>query len=297
MLPPFSAGAHLEIRLPDNMLRHYSLLNSPDERHRYLIAVRKQEPGRGGSRYMHEMVHVGDQLRVGMPRNNFPLEETARRSVLIAGGIGITPLMSMIARLEALRREWVLHYAARGPAHAPLLDLVQTRAATHAGRVHIYFDHTPGQPALDMAALIASRDQGDHFYCCGPAPMMEAFEVACQDLPRSEVHVEYFGAPSVPASRAAQKAAAAGAFEVEFRRSGRTLSVPADASILDVALEAGISAPFSCGEGFCGSCRTAVLEGEPEHRDSVLGDADRDAGNVMLICCSRSRGARLVLDL
>ncbi len=296
MLPPFTAGAHIEIALPGNIARHYSLLNNPNERHRYLIAVRRQSQGRGGSRYMHDELRVGDRLAVSAPRNHFPLNEAASRSVLFAGGIGITPLYSMISRLEALGGDWVLHYAARSQRHAPLLDLLEPLKRAHPERIHLYFEAEPGKPAFDIRNIVSAAGAEDHFYCCGPTPMLDAYQQACKDIAPARVHMEYFG-PRQAVPLASESDAGPKTFAIDLRRSGMSLSVPPDKSILDVVLEAGIDASFSCGEGFCGYCRTAVLDGEPEHRDTVLDETERAAGNVMMICCSRSCTDRLVLDL
>ena len=301
LLPAVEAGAHIEVTLPGNLTRHYSLMNAPGERHRYLIAVRLRPDSRGGSRYMHERLRVGDRLAVSAPRNNFRLAETPHPSVLIAGGIGITPLYSMIARLEQLGRDWKLHYAARTAASAPLLVELEQIERQRPGRVSLHFDEEHAGRPLDIQAVVASANgvNGTHFYCCGPAPMLVAFEQACSGLPSEFVHLEYFGSratlrdqlsgiPCPPASNT---------FEVALRRSGVTLDIPPQRSILDVLLDAGIDAPFSCGEGFCGTCRTAVIEGQPDHRDTVLSAAERAQGDIMMICCSRSLGPRLVLDL
>lgn len=302
MLPAVEAGAHIEVRLPGNLTRHYSLMNTPGERHRYRIAVRLQPDSRGGSRYMHERLRVGDRLAISAPRNNFRLAEVPPLSVLIAGGIGITPLYSMIARLEQLGRDWKLHYAARSAASAPLLEELGQIERQRPGRVHLHFDERHAGRPLDVWAAVAaaSGDEGTHFYCCGPTPMLAAFEQACASLSSERVHVEYFGPKKIPANQTSAGLArppAGESFEVALRRSGVTVEVPPQRSILDVLLDAGIDAPFSCGEGFCGSCRTAVIEGQPDHRDTVLDAAERAQGDTMMICCSRSRSPKLVLDL
>lgn len=302
MLPAVEAGAHIELRLPANLTRHYSLMNSPGERHRYQIAVRLQPDSRGGSRFMHERLRVGDRLVISAPRNKFRLAEEARHSVLIAGGIGITPLYSMITRLEQLGRDWQLHYAARSAASALLQSELEWLECQRPGRVHLHLDERHAGRPLDLRAVVsaASGRDGAHFYCCGPTPMLAAFEQACAGLPSEQVHVEYFGPKTIPANQTSAGDAclpAGNAFEVALHRSGVTLEVPPQRSILDVLLDAGIDAPFSCGEGFCGSCRTAVIEGQPVHRDTVLDAAERAQGDTMMICCSRSRGPKLVLDL
>jgi vanillate O-demethylase ferredoxin subunit len=287
-LTPFEAGAHIEVQLPNHLLRSYSLLNQPGEQHRYQIAVHKSPTSTGGSRYMHESLQEGDVLLASLPRNNFPLNESAEHSCLIAGGIGITPLLSMAHRLNALGKKWELHYCARSPAHAAFAEEVSSLAATSGNVARFYFDQVPGGLALDLAALELSLSNDTHLYCCGPGGMLEAFEEATAR--RGErAHVEYFTAKS--------EAALEGGFIVELARSRRTLQVPAGRSILDVVFDAGISVPSSCREGICGTCETGILAGEADHRDALLSDAERAANKSMMICCSGSRSNRLVLDL
>jgi ferredoxin-NADP reductase len=287
-LTPFEAGAHIEVQLPNHLLRSYSLLNEPGEQHRYQIAVHKSPDSTGGSRYMHESLQEGDVLMASLPRNNFPLDESAEYSCLVAGGIGITPLLSMAHRLNALGTRWELHYCARTAAHAAFVEEVRVLAATSGNVAQFYFDQAPGGQALDLAALELSVASNAHLYCCGPRGMLEAFEQATAR--RGErVHVEYFTAKS--------EAALEGGFTVELARSGMTLPVPAGRSILDVVFEAGVSVPSSCREGICGTCETRILAGEADHRDALLSDAERAANNSMMICCSGSKKDRLVLDL
>ncbi|GAB7544029.1 PDR/VanB family oxidoreductase [Cupriavidus sp. 8B] len=296
-LPAFDAGAHIALQLPGGLLRHYSLLNAPGERQHYLIAVHRDPASRGGSIYLHETLRVGDRLKIGAPRNNFRLDEGRHRTVLVAGGIGITPLLAMIERLEQLGREWILHYATRTRRHAAFLDLLQRWEARGPGRVHLHFDDEQ-QGLLDLDSAVRTGGRDAHFYCCGPSPMLAAFERATDALPPHQVHVEYFKAKAVAPSQEGSPLAEAASFTVELCRSGMTLHVPAGRSILDVALDAGADVPYSCGEGFCGTCAARVIEGAPDHRDSVLDAAERQKGYVMMICCSRSLGGgRLVLDL
>lgn len=286
-LPRFSAGSHIELALPGGLRRHYSLLNDPAEDHRYVIAVHQSPQSRGGSRWLHQTPRVGEPINIGMPRNNFALDEQAPHSILIAGGIGITPLLSMAHRLETLGRSWQLHQAVRSRSLAGFGDTL----ARWSGRVKLHADDEQGGRLLDIAMLVAAAPSGSHFYCCGPAPMLAAFEQATADLPPDHVHLEHFQAKAAPLIEAT------GAFEIELRRSGISLQVPAQRSMLDVLLDAGIDAPYSCGEGFCGSCRTAVSDGRPHHLDSVLTPADRARNDCVILCCSRSHSARLVLEL
>jgi ferredoxin-NADP reductase len=279
-LAPFDAGAHIDLHLPNGLIRSYSLVNSPQERLRYVIAVHRDPQSRGGSRYVHDELRVGHTIAIGAPRNNFRLEENAPHSVLIAGGIGITPLWCMIQRLEALGRSWELHYGARSRACAAFLDLLPKQDP----RVHPSF----GTP-LGLGAIVDGAAPGAHLYCCGPLAMLAAFEAASASRPTGEVHLEYF------ATR--QRPAVDGAFTVVLAKSGRTFDVPRGKTILDAVLDAGIDAAYSCMEGVCGTCETPVLEGTPDHRDLVLSKQEKESNRTMMICCSGSRGPRLVLDL
>jgi tetrachlorobenzoquinone reductase len=281
-LPPFTAGAHINLHLSNGLVRSYSLLNEQTERHRYVIAVQKDRATRGGSKWIHENFRVGDVIRIGRPQNNFPLDETAEKSVLIAGGIGITPIMSMIARLSALRRDWELIYCARTRSAAAFVD-------TLADNVRLNFDAEPGGQMLDIAAVVAAAPPGAHFYCCGPSPMLSAFQSATAHLDPGRVHLEYF-TNTTPA-------AVEGGFKVVLAKSNRELEVLPGKTILDTLVDAGLDIPYSCMEGVCASCETKVLEGIPDHRDAVLSDKERAEGKTMMICCSGSKTERLVLDL
>jgi vanillate O-demethylase ferredoxin subunit len=283
-LPPFDAGAHIVLHLPGGLARSYSLTNTPDERQRYVIAVNRDRASRGGSRYLHEQARVGQILRAQAPRNLFALDESAQRSVLIAGGIGITPIRSMIRRLEALGRDWRLHYCARRPAAAAFLDELAGDA-----RVATYFDGDAPARRLDIAATVAALPRDAHVYCCGPLPMLEEFRRRTAALPVERVHFEHFSAAETPALE--------GGFNVRLARSGRSVRVPPGRSILQALLDAGEAPAHSCQQGVCGSCETAVLAGRPEHRDQVLSEAERASGKSMMICCSGSLDAELVLDL
>jgi ferredoxin-NADP reductase len=281
-LPAFTAGAHIDLTLPNGLIRSYSLINPQSERHRYVIAVQKDRASRGGSKWVHENFRPGDVLTVNGPRNNFALCESAERSIFIAGGIGITPMLSMIERLSALGREWELIYCARKRSDAAFVDSLK-------GKVRFNFDEEPGGKMLDVAATVRAAPANAHLYCCGPLPMLEAFEAATAKLPRERVHVEYFTAKEPPAVE--------GGFKVVLARSGREFVVPPGKTILDTLLDAGLDIPYSCMEGVCGTCETKVLEGSPDHRDLILTEEEHAAGKVMMICCSGSKSEKLVLDL
>jgi ferredoxin-NADP reductase len=288
-LAAFTAGCHVDLHLPDGMIRSYSLVNDQSERGRYVVAVNKDAATRGGSKFIHEKLRVGDILTISHPKNNFFLQENAAHSVLIAGGIGITPLLSMIGRLEALGRSWELFYVARTRSAAAFLDeLNALRPNVHAN-IHVNFDQEPAGRMLDLVAIVKDAPENAHLYCCGPVSMLEAFEAATIDRPADHVHVEYF--------KAKEKPAVAGGFEVKLARSNRTIAVPAGKSILDALLDAGVAASYACTEGVCGTCETRVIEGMPDHRDLFLSNDEQAANKTMMICCSGSKSPTLVLDL
>lgn len=288
-LPPFTAGAHVDLHLPSGHTRSYSLVNAPDERYRYVVAVSRVPDSRGGSRYLHEQVRAGALLAVGAPRNNFALAEEAEHSLFIAGGIGITPLWSMIQRLEKLCRPWELHYCARTRQHAAFLEALWKALGSGRGRLHLNFDEEPGGQRLDIGAVVAAAGPAAHLYCCGPAGMLAAFEEVCAGRPPEQVHVEYFAGT--------KDAATEGGYTVVLAKSGRTFEIPAGQTILSVLLAAGVDVPHSCREGVCGSCETRVISGTPDHRDNVLSGAEKASGKTMMICCSGSAAGELVLDL
>ncbi|SUA91532.1 PDR/VanB family oxidoreductase [Pandoraea pulmonicola] len=291
-LPPFTAGAHIELFLRHGLSRCYSLLNDPAERHRYVIGVNRDAASRGGSAFVHEHLREGATLKIGTPRNHFPLDEAAAgvgHTVLVAGGIGVTPLLSMAARLEALRRPWTLHYCARNRESAAFVDRLEGGDFSY-GRVEWHFDHAPGQGALDLGRLVDEAPAGTHLYCCGPAPMLKAFEAQVARRADCHGHVEYFGGAGAPEGSAGQ-------YEVVLARSDRIVVVRPGQTMLDALLDAGVDAPYSCREGVCGTCEVAVLEGTPEHRDLVLSQDERAGGRTVMICCSGCKGDRLVLDL
>jgi tetrachlorobenzoquinone reductase len=287
-LAPFTAGSHIDLHLPNGMIRSYSLVNDQSERHRYVIAVNNDTASRGGSRLIHETIRVGDVITIAHPHNNFALQENAGHSVLIAGGIGITPLLSMVRRLEALGRSWELFYAARTRRTAAFLDDLKI-LRPGAPNLHLNFDQEPGADMIDLASIVKAAHPDAHLYCCGPVPMLEAFEAATVDRPASQVHVEYF--------KAREKPAAEGGFEVKLARSNRTIAVQAGQTILDALLEAGISANYACAEGVCGTCETRVIEGIPDHRDLFLSKEEQQANKTIMICCSGAKSPTLILDI
>ncbi len=285
-LPPFSAGAHIDLELGPGLTRSYSLANPQEERHRYVIGVQKDAASRGGSLFIHDRVRVGQVLGASMPRNNFPLVEDAAETILFAGGIGITPVWCMVQRLTALGRPWRLHYAVRTRRRAAFLDRI---TALGTAGFHLHVDDEADGRVFDLAPIVADAPPGAQLYCCGPSPMLAAFEAATASRPAETVHTEYFAAK--------EPVAAKGGFAVVLARQGRTIFVPEGATIIDALRDNGIDAPHSCLEGVCGTCETTVLDGIPEHRDLVLSARERASNRTMMICCSGCQGDRLVLDL
>ena len=290
-LPPARPGAHVDLRLGAGLSRSYSIVGDAGAPCRYEIAVARDPNSRGGSRFVHESLRVGDQIEVSAPRNLFELEADAACSVLIAGGIGITPIWAMVQELERRARPWTLHYAARSRMHAAYLADIEALARNSAcGRLFTHFDDEAGGVPLDIAAAVACAPPEAHLYCCGPAPMLAAYEQAAASRPSHFVHLERFAPASVAASGAQ-------AFELVLAQSGRQFTVPPDKSILDVLLDNGIDAPYGCMQGVCGMCEVAVLEGRPEHRDHVLSEQAKASNACLLVCCSRSRTNTLTIDM
>lgn len=287
-LPAYAPGAHLDLKLPNGLVRSYSIKGDPDLRDRYVVGVGLDAASRGGSSYVHRTLRVGEVLPVEGPRNHFPLVEDAPRVVLIAGGIGVTPLVCMARRLARLGRDCVFHYAVRSADRAAFL--AELRALDIDLRLHV--DAEAGGP-LDIGAALAGHPEGTHVYCCGPSGMMQAFEAATQSWPEDNVHVEYF----TPKVTAAADDGAEASFTVECRRSGTSVEVAPGISITEALRGAGILVNTSCEDGICGTCETAVLEGVPDHRDSVLTKKEQEAGKTMMICVSRCKSGRLVLDI
>lgn len=285
-LPAWTPGAHVDLLLTPQLTRQYSLCGSPADRSRWRLGVLLDENGRGGSRRVHASLRPGTVVPVRGPRNNFPLLY-ADRYLLLAGGIGITPMLPMVAEAEAAGADWSLHYGGRNRGSMAFLeDLVG-----YGDRVHLWPQDERGM--LDLPAVVGTPKEGTLVYTCGPEGLLAAVERQCADWPSGSLHFERFAAKPVDAS----SARAATSFEVVCQRSGITVTVPADRSVLEVVQEAGVSALSSCLEGVCGTCETAVVAGVPDHRDSLLTDDERAAGDYMMICVSRSQTDRLVLDL
>ncbi|MET9869057.1 PDR/VanB family oxidoreductase [Streptomyces sp. NPDC006386] len=279
-LPAWEPGAHVDVLLGPGLERQYSLCGDPADRTAWRIAVLREPDGRGGSAHVHERVAEGDTIRVRGPRNNFRLEP-APRYRFVAGGIGITPILPMVAAAEAAGAEWTLLYGGRTRDSMAFGE----ELARYGDRVTIAPEDETG--LLDLPSVLDDVPEDTLVYCCGPGPLLDAVEARC---PSGVLRVERFRPKE-------QETGDATEFEVELARTGRTLTVSPDVSVLDAVRAAGVEVLYSCTEGTCGTCETDVLDGEPDHRDSVLTDEERAAGETMLICVSRCRGKRLVLDL
>ena len=289
-LPAFAAGSHIDVQLPGGLTRQYSLCNDPAEAHRYLVAVLRDPSSRGGSAAMHERVAEGDVLTISAPRNHFALAHDAASHLLLAGGIGVTPLLCMAERLAHASGTFEMHYCTRSPSRTAFMERIQRSG--FAERVAFHFDDGAPAQKLDIAATLGRPQAGRHLYVCGPKGFMDAVLGAAraQGWPESQIHYEFFGADVAPA-------AGDSAFEVMLASSGRVIQVAADRSVTQALVEAGVSIATSCEQGVCGTCLTRVIDGAPDHRDLYLTPEEQAANDQFLPCCSRAKSTRLVLDL
>jgi ferredoxin-NADP reductase len=283
-LPLFTAGSHVDLFLPNGINRSYSLLNGQGERNRYVIAVNNDPASRGGSKYVHENIKANDVIDVSEPRNNFKLNEDAAHSVLIAGGIGVTPMLSMGRRLKELGKKWEIHYSARARHSAAFMD--ELRKLNPSLRVN--FDQESGR-VLDISTIVRDQPANTHFYCCGPGPMLSSFESALANVAPELVHIEHF-APLQPR-------ADSGGFKVILQKSGKEFEVLPGKTILDALVDHGVDIAYSCSEGVCGTCETKVIEGVPDHRDQYLSKEEKQSNKLIMVCCSGCKSDKLVLDL
>ena len=288
LLPPFEPGAHLTLHLPNGLQRQYSLAGDSRERQRYVLGVGRAADSRGGSDYVHAVLRAGAEIACSAPANNFALLPDAPRYLFIAGGIGITPILSMLRWCETHGKPWKLVYAARSRVRMGFYEDLRG----FAGRVRYHCDDEQGAP-LPVAALMSDVEPGTQVYCCGPAPLMESVRAHGAHLGSDALHFEWF---SAPAANDAAPSPAAG-FWVDLKRSGTSLHVPPDQSVLEVLEASGHEVPFSCREGVCGTCETPVCAGEVDHRDYVYPPSQRESLRTMLVCVSRAKSARLLLDL
>ncbi len=289
-LPEIAPGDHVEVQVPGGA-RAYSLCNPPGAREGYQLAIHRSS-SHGGAHYLCETLAVGAPLRVRGPRNLFALSPEHRRVVLIAGGIGITPIIAMAEHLARRDLDFQMHYCARSRAAAAFLDRLDAGACRH--RVRYHFDDDPAAGRLDLGRLFAGLDADQHVYLCGPNAMLaDAVTLAERHALAGRLHYERFGASRAPPA----PSVAAGAFEVLAARSGRRVEVPPDCSIAAALVRAGVDVPLSCEQGVCGMCMTRVIDGIPDHRDDVLSEAERASNGVILPCVSRAKSALLTLDL
>jgi vanillate O-demethylase ferredoxin subunit len=289
-LPDFEAGAHIDVHVPDGPVRQYSLYDLPDEPQRYRIGVLRDPQSRGGSVKLLDTVNEGDVISVSAPRNHFALERDARHSILLAGGIGITPILSMAQQLSREKRSFELHYCGRSIGRMAFVD--QLRQCQFAGQVYVHVDDGPTGQQLQAHQSIGSPADGRHLYVCGPTGFMDHILETARALGWDEAHLhrEYFAAAPMDHS-------ADGPFELELNHSGTVIRVSPDQSAAQALLDAGVNLSLSCEQGVCGTCMTRVTAGVPDHRDLYLTDAEHGRNDCFMPCCSRSRMPRLVLDL
>lgn len=283
-LPAWAPGAHIDVALGEDLERQYSLCGDPADLSSWRLGVLREPESRGGSVHVHERLAVGDQVVCRGPRNNFALVE-ASEYLFIAGGIGITPILPMIAACEEAGKPWRLFYGGRQESSMAF----RAELAPFGERVTFWPQDTHG--LLDLSAILGTPTDGTAIYCCGPGGLLDSVEQWCERWPAGALHVERFR-PKEGALDGANTP-----FEVELDASGLTLTVAADQTLAEAIEAAGVDIPTSCREGTCGTCETYVLEGEPEHRDSYLSAEEQASGEVIMPCCSRSRSPRLVLDL
>ncbi|GAB5094930.1 PDR/VanB family oxidoreductase [Caballeronia sp. LP006] len=291
-LPPFTAGAHLDIHLAGGVIRQYSICNAPRERHRYVIAVLRDERGRGGSKALHEQLRVQDIVKVSLPRNNFSLVDGARRVLLIAGGIGVTPLKAMAHELDDAGIDYEMHYCTRDASCAAFADEFESMRAS--GKLHLHFDGGDPATGLDLRRLLDAPREGEHVYYCGPGGFMKACADAAGHWPTGTVHFEHFKAPERNLDDEAANDAL-DSFTVRIASTGQEIEVSKEESIADALALAGVPIETSCCAGLCGTCKVRYLEGEVEHNDCILGDDEKT--EFLTACVSRATSRVLVLDL
>jgi len=288
-LPKVEAGAHVDVHLPGGLIRSYSLAGNPHDRRRWFLGVLREANGNGGSRTMHERVRVGGSLRVDSPRNAFPLDPEAKHTILLAGGIGVTPIKAMAHTLIQAGASFELHYCARTHANVAFAD--ELAALVPKGQLHWHFDEGNPTKGLDISTLLADPALGTHVYYCGPSGFMAAGEVASAHWPRDAVHREYFKAPEQEREALVDD----GSFTLHLVRSGQTITVEPDQTIVRAIELSGGRVPTSCMSGLCGTCKVTYTAGDVDHRDYILSDDEKQI--CLTACVSRAKGASLSLDL
>jgi vanillate O-demethylase ferredoxin subunit len=290
VLPTFSAGSHIDVHLPGGLTRSYSLCNDPSEEHRYVIGVLRDPASRGGSVAMHELVNAGQTLQISAPKNHFALSHAAQSHLLLAGGIGITPILCMAERLANTDADFELHYCTRNRHKTAFLDRINESG--FASRAHFHYDDGVPEQKLDMAALLAAPPAGRHLYVCGPKGFMDAVlsNARARGWPEAQLHYEFFAAEVVHSADEAS-------FEVQLASTGAVVTVVPGQSVLHALAAVGVEIPFACEQGVCGTCLTRVLQGVPDHKDNYLTPEEQAAGDQFMPCCSRAKTPRLVLDI
>ena len=288
--PTFEPGSHIDLHLPNGMIRSYSLLNDPLQANRYIVGVLNDKNSRGGSKWIHEHIRVGMILAISAPRNNFPLRPTTAKSVLLAGGIGITPILCMLRELSRQGQAVDLIYCARSKEQVAFLTEIQSLLSEKI-RLITHFDSEVGGVPPDLTKLLGDNPKDTNFYCCGPSPMISAFEQTCEKLGYANFYIERFAAEKtapVPVGEG---------YRVELKKANRVVHVMKGQSLLDALLDAGLTPDHSCRDGICGACETKVLCGEVDHHDSILTKDERAANKSMMICVSHAKGSSITLDL
>lgn len=288
-LPPFQAGAHIDVHIGDGLVRQYSLCNAPHQDDVYVIGVLREAASRGGSVAMHALC-VGQTLHIGAPRNNFPMAPDAGCSLLFAGGIGITPVLSMAERLARGEADFHLHYCTRSRARTAFYERIAQGGFPE--RASIHFDSGPAEQKLDIDAVLAAATADTHLYICGPAGFMDWVLAAARahGWPEARLHKEYFAAAPVPSGEDRP-------FDVKIASTGATVRVETGQTVVEALQQHGFEVPVSCEQGVCGTCLTRVLDGQPDHRDVFLTDAEKALNEQFTPCCSRAKSSCLVLDL
>jgi len=289
-LPAFSAGSHIDVHLPSGLTRQYSLCNDASESHRYLIGVLRDPASRGGSRAMHDEIEEGMTLRISAPKNHFPMASDASHSLLLAGGIGVTPLLCMAERMAAIGHSFEMHYCTRSPQRTAFRQRIAE--APFAPQVTLHVDDGPVDQKLDIEEVLRAKTDRTHLYVCGPKGFMDWVLASARAAgwPETRLHFEFFGANIEPSP-------ADGAFDVQIASSGRVIHIPADRTVVQALGDAGVEVQVSCEQGVCGTCLTRVLQGEPDHKDLYLTPEEQAANDQFTPCCSRARSPLLVLDL
>jgi ferredoxin-NADP reductase len=285
VLPEWAPGAHIDLVLPNELVRQYSLCGDPADRSTYSVAVFLEPKSRGGSAYIHQSLHEGDKVEVRGPRNHFAFTP-APRVLFIGGGIGITPLIPMMSQAVQAGVEWELHYGGRSRSTMAFREELAQRFAGSA----LTFIPQDEAGLIDLDTLLGTPRENTVVYCCGPEPLLNAVEAKCASWPKGSLHIERFSAKTLTGLENDE-------FEVELAESGKVLKIPADRSILDVFDDEDLIIASSCRDGTCGTCEAVVLDGIPDHRDSVLTPEEQEANETIMVCVSRSRTPRLVLDL